>query len=78
MRATAEDVSALIGADSVAPARESVPAGANVLVLVREPGRFTAELLGPTGPVRFVLDVEGARRIVVKPDYARFRFQGLP
>jgi hypothetical protein len=78
MRAVAEAVAEVIDARSVEPAGVAVPAGANALELVAEPGRLTASANGPGQPVRFVVDVEVARRLAADPEHARFRFEARP
>jgi uncharacterized protein DUF4430 len=76
MRGTAEAIAELIGAGSTEPMSVPPPGGANVLELVADPGRLTASGEGPGQPVRFVVDAEVARRLAIKPDLARFRFEG--
>lgn len=78
MQDTAEAIGELIGAASVESGAVPVPDGANVLELVSQPGRLTAVARGPGRPVRFVVDAELARRLVIKPDLARYRYRGAP
>jgi hypothetical protein len=57
--------------------RPTVPAGANVIEIVRRPrARFYAELRRPGAgsPVRFVLEARFASRLASKPDLVRFRY----
>jgi hypothetical protein len=54
-----------------------VPAGANVIEIIRRPrARFYAELRRPGAgsPVRFVLEARFASRLASKPDLVRFRY----
>lgn len=71
--AGARAVAELIGAGTVVRGGPA-PEGANVFALVSGPPRFTAEALGPGGPVRFTFagDVEELAR---DPARHRFRFE---
>jgi hypothetical protein len=76
-REAAQRLGELLRAETVARAGEDVPAGANVLALVGGPERFTAEVEGPGGPVRFTFAGD-ADALADEPHRYRFRFEVRP
>jgi hypothetical protein len=69
----ARAIAELIGAETVALAG-AAPAGANVFAIVSGAPRFTAEALGPAGPVRFSFAGD-AEELARDPGRHRFRFE---
>ena len=81
LRAGATAIARLLRARSVQPASATVPAEANLFLLVKGSGRFTASLRNTSAasgaPVRFVFagDAAGLAR---NPDRYRFRYEVRP
>jgi Domain of unknown function (DUF4430) len=78
-RPTARRVARVVGARSVAPDATAVPDGVNVVSVVDgSPRLMTTTAQSPSGPYTLTLSDAAARRLLVRPALARYRYEGLP